>query len=165
MRKLKTIKAVEKELKIDDINNLPEDKYDDLARLMPKIDKEVALNIISHMPDFVSFAKEFVVQMTQCCETIVKEGGAFHKEVVSSYQMILNSLNELLKKEDLSSEEKKEITDKMILVADKISQEGDKYREFLKGCLEVAGKVGAVALAFVGVLVVIATGANGDKKE
>lgn len=50
--------------------------------------------------------------------------------------MILQDLSELLKKEDITKKERDEITEKMVLVADKISAKDTENKDFRNGIIK-----------------------------
>jgi hypothetical protein len=69
------------------------------------------------------------------------------KAVIASYNKILDELVDLLKKEDVSHEERVQILERMLYVADRIAEHDKEQKRFLK---EIAA-IGAAAIggAFV----------------
>ena len=77
-----------------------------------------------------------VAQLNVMCDNVIKDNNSSQKDAVEAYKMILQDLSELLKKEDISKEERDEITEKMILVADKISAKDTENKDFLNGIIK-----------------------------
>ena len=74
-----------------------------------------------------------------------------NKEVIETYKGILETLKEELNNGDLSTEDKKEINEKMIMIAEKIDFANDKHNKFIKDILNTVGGT------IVGVILVGAT--------
>ena len=79
------------------------------------------------------------------CDNVIKNNNSSQKDAVEAYKVILQDLSELLKKEDISKEERDEITEKMILVADKISAKDTENKDFLNGIIKY-GSLQAVSV-------------------
>ncbi len=75
--------------------------------------------------------------MNGLCETAIKESKDSQLEAVSAYKQILDSLENSLKDDKLTTDEKIKIADKMIEVADKISAKTQNKRIFLKMSLNI----------------------------
>lgn len=123
---------VKKALQINNFREMSKEKIMEFASLIPQIDKEVAIAIINQFPAFVDSAKTIVTQLNGLCDNIIKDNNSSKKDTINSYKMILSDLGELLKKDNISEEEREKIIDKMILVADKISEKDIENTEFLK---------------------------------
>ena len=98
-----------------------------LEESIDNMDKDVAISVINQFPIYADFAKNMVSTLKDMCDRILAENNSSQMEVISAYRKILDELSELLKKDDLSAEERNDITEKMILVADR----NDSYRLFL----------------------------------
>ncbi len=100
------------------------------------MDKDVAISIINQFPAYAELASNMVVQLNAMCDAALKENSISQKEAIEAYKLILDSLSEVLKKDDISPEERDAITDKMILVADKISAKDTENKEFINNILK-----------------------------
>jgi len=68
------------------------------------------------------------------------------KETILAYKLILEELSSALNNENISSEERIKITDKMIEVADKISAKDTENKQFLDNMIKYGGSLAAGAL-------------------
>ena len=135
-QKLITQEQVLKALNIESFRNLSKDKIMEFVSLIPNMDKDVAISIINQFPAYAELASNMVVQLNAMCDTALKENSISQKEAIEAYKLILDSLSEVLKKDDISPEERDAITDKMILVADKISAKDTENKEFINNILK-----------------------------
>lgn len=145
-RNLVTEEQVKNALRINNFREISKDKIMDFVALIPNMDRELAIAIINQFPTYVDFANNMVVQLNAMCDNVIRNNNASQKDAVEAYRKILEELGELLKKESISKEERDEITDKMILVADKISAKDTENKEFLSGIIKYGMPVIAGAL-------------------
>lgn len=117
-----------------------------LEESIDNMDKDVAISVINQFPIYADFAKNMVSTLKDMCDRILAENNSSQMEVISAYRKILDELSELLKKDDLSAEERNDITEKMILVADKISEEDTKNKEWLVGVFKYGVSVLSITL-------------------
>lgn len=135
-------------LRVDSFQNLSQDKYAEFLSLIPKMDKDVAVAIINQLPEFTESATHIVAQLNELCDNILKSNDSSHKEAINSYKMILDKLGEMLKQEDITSEEKQKIIEMMVYVADHISMKDTENKGFLLKIL----KIGVLSLAAIGII-------------
>ena len=135
-QKLITQEQVLKALNIESFRNLSKDKIMEFVSLIPNMDKDVAISIINQFLAYAELASNMVAQLNTMCDAALKENSISQKEVIESYKLILDSLSEVLKKDNISPEERAAITDKMILVADKISAKDTENKEFINNILK-----------------------------
>ena len=148
-------------LRIRDFREISKDKIKEFVSLIPNMDQEVAIAIINQFPAYTDFANNAIAQLNSICETIIKDNNSSQKEAVEAYRKILDELSFLLKKEYLTKEERDEITKKMILVADKISEKDSENKRFLNGIFTVGASVLGVFL-LVGAAIL---GVKGDDSK
>ena len=123
-------------LQINKFSEISKDKIMEFVSLIPNKDKEVAIAIINQFPAYADSANNMVAQLNDMCDNVIKNNNSSQKDAVEAYKVILQDLSELLKKEDISKEERDEITEKMILVADKISAKDTENKDFLNGIIK-----------------------------
>lgn len=111
-----TADEVKNALEIDSFRNLSKDKIMEFVSLIPNMDKDVAMAIIEQFPSCAEMASNMVAELNGMCDKALQENGESQKETISAYKMVLSDLGELLKKDDISPEERTIITDKMILL-------------------------------------------------
>lgn len=140
--------SVKKVLNIKSFRNLSKDKMVEFISLIPSMDKDVAMGIINQFPAYTEMAGNMIAQLTIMWDSAIKEAGVNQKESIESYKLILTELGILLQKDNISFEERTLITEKMILVADRISAKDSEYKEFLLKVLKVGVPVigGAILL-------------------
>lgn len=158
---LVTVDDVKKALGIKDLRHLSGERVAEFISLIPNMDKDIAIQIINQFPAYTDMAKSIVGELEAICDNSIQAASASQKESISAYKMILSDLGELLKKESISAEERSEITDKMILVADRIAAKDSEFKDFLLGVLKVGAPVLGSAL-LLGALI-LGVNAKGTK--
>ena len=128
---LSTEAEVKSALGIENFRYLSKDKIMEFISLIPRIDKEVAVAIVNQFPHYSEMAVNMIEQLGILCDSALKEGGASQREAVEAYKMILEVQGEELKREDLTPEQRKSITESMVEVADKIAAKDTEYKSFL----------------------------------
>ena len=151
-----TEKQIKKALKVKDWKSLPLDKYDDLAQLLVNSKKEVAMGIVNQLPDYITYAREMLVQLTGVCEKVMNSGELAHQNTVAGYMTILNSLQHELETKRMTVWRRKRITKKMLEIAEKIAEEGKEHKKFVLDVFKTFGQIGMAigTLAIAAVVVV-----------
>lgn len=129
--------SVKKALNIESFRNLSKDKIVEFISLIPNMDKDVAMSIINQFPAYAEMAGNMIAQLNAMCDSAIKEAGKSQKESIESYKLILSELGVLLQKDNISAEERALITDKMIIIADRISAKDTEHKEFLLSALKI----------------------------
>lgn len=127
---------VKKALQIDSFRNLSKDKIMEFASLIPHMDKEVAAAIINQFPTYVESSRNMIEQYNVMCDKVLQSNDDGRKDAVMAYKTILDDLSVLLKQDGITPEQRENITDKMILVADKIADLHEDNRNFLEGIIK-----------------------------
>jgi hypothetical protein len=151
MGKYVTENEVKKALAIDSFRNMSKDKIMEFVSLIPNMDKDVAIKIIGQFPAYTGFATTMLAQLNTTCDNVMKENGESQKDVIEAYKKILDDLGELLKKDKITAEERVQITEQMLVIADRISAKDTENKEFLNGIInnEKYIIVGALVLGAV----------------
>lgn len=139
--KLLSEEEVKEALNINKFSEMTKEKIMEFASLIPHMDKEVAIAIINQFPAFADAAKIIVAEYKSFCDDVIKENEFSQRQTIDSYRVILDSLSELLQKEELSFDERIYITEKMIYVGDEISKKDTENKIFLKHIHEITGKI------------------------
>ncbi len=159
MRQYDSETMVKKALKIDNFRYLSKDKIVEFVSMIPNMDKDVAIKIIEHFPEYASFATSMIAQLTMVCDKALKSNNESQKDVIEAYKKILDDLGHLLKKEDITCEERTIITDKMVMIADRISAKDTENKSFLINALKsVAPYVGGALILAAAIFGVNAKG-------
>lgn len=127
---------VKKALQIDSFRNLSKDKIMEFASLIPHMDKDVAIAIINQFPACAESSRNMIEQYNVMCDKVLQSNDDSRKDAVMAYKTILDDLSILLKQDGITPEQQEKITDKMILVADKISDLHEDNRAFLEGIIK-----------------------------
>ena len=162
-KKYKSEEEVKEALAITDFGSISKEKVSEFLSLLPKIDKDVAMSIVNQFPNYVDIAKEMVSGLMKLTEKALDSVDAGNKEVIKSYQVVLEALNKQLDKGDLTKEESKEIYDKMIMIAESIDAANEKHSFVVKDILKGIGNT-VLGVAVVGVAIIVALGGTGNKK-
>ena len=137
---------VKEALQISNFREISKDKIMEFVSLIPNMDKEVAIAIINQFPVFADSANNMIAQLNVMCDNVIKDNNSSQKDAVEAYKMILQNLSELLKKENTSKGERDKITEKMIMVADKISAKDTENKDFLNGIIKYGAPIVGGAL-------------------
>lgn len=132
---------VKKKLGIDSFCNLSKNKIMEFISCIPNMDKDVAIKIIEQFPSYTESATKMITQLNTMCDNVLKENTTNQKDAVEAYKEILNDLGEVLKKDDISPEERATITDKMIEIADKIASKDTENKNFISNIMKCTTSV------------------------
>lgn len=127
---------VKKALHIDSFRNLSKDKIMKFASLIPNMDKDVAISIINQFPAYAESSRNMIEQYNVMCDKILQSNDDSRRDAVMAYKTVLDDLSSLLKQDGVTPELQEKITDKMILVADKIADLHEGNRNFLEGIIK-----------------------------
>ena len=128
---------VKKAMNIDSFKNMSKDKIMEFVSAIPNMDKDVAIKIIEQFPVYTELANSMLVQLNTMCNNAMKGNDESQKQAIEAYKKILEDLGDLLKKETISAEERLQITEQMITIADRISAKDTENKEFLNGILKI----------------------------
>ena len=152
-QKLMSEEQVKEVLQVNSFREISKDKIMEFISLIPNMDKEVAIASINQFSTYADSANNMIKQLNVLCDNVIKDNNSSQKDAVEAYKKILQDLSELLKKEDISKEERDEITEKMILVADKIAAKDTENKEFLNGIIKYGAPIiGGALLLGVAIL-------------
>ncbi len=156
MSKSLTEQKILKKLNIEDFRHLTKDKFINMASMLDKMDPEVAKKALEQFPEFASTMKEILTEYMESLDKALESNDESVKSYYSSADVIIVSLNEELKKENLSFDEKKYIIDKMLVVQ---KMKGDKDSENKRFIAAIAG-CGLIAVGVIAVGLQSALGGN-----
>ena len=138
--------AVKKALKIESFRNLTKDKVMEFTSMIPYMEKEVAMEVIKQFPIYVDFAKTVIEHYTQICETILATNKEEYEKAVDAHQFVLESFSKQLENENLTAEERANLSDKMIAEAEKITELYLQQQKFHERIIKTIGGVVTVTL-------------------
>ena len=148
---LVTEEAVKEALQIDSFRNLSKDKIMQFASMIPNMDKDVAISIINQFPSYAESAISMVEQLKNTCDSAIEANKDSIADSIRAYKRILDDLGEVLKKDNITSEERQRKAEQMILIADKISDKDTENKEFLANVVKTGASLvgGALVLGAV----------------
>ena len=135
--------AVKKALKIESFRNLTKDKVMEFTSMIPYMEKEVAREIIK---PFTVFVESAIENYTQLCKTILETNKEEYEQAVHAHQYVLETFANQLEQENLTEEERREFSEKMIEEADKITELYLQQQKFHERVFKTIGGVVTLAL-------------------
>lgn len=142
---------IKKKLNITDFRSLSKDKIIEFVSLLPRMDKDEALAIINQFPNYSDMSKVMINQMTNLCNNAIKSDENTHKEIIQSYKSVLLTLQEELKNEQLTPQDKDKINCQMLEIINGMSAKDSERKKLINTIVENSGKV------VTGVIIVGAT--------
>ncbi len=137
---------VKKALNIDSFRNITKDKISEFISLITSMDREVAINIIEQFPAYAEYAGAIIIQLNTLCDNALKSNDASQRDAIEAYKKLLDDLGEILKKDNLTADERKMISDKMLTVADRIAAKDTENKEFITNMLKFGVPILGVAI-------------------
>lgn len=119
----------------------------EFVSLIPNMDKELAMQIVEQFPSYADYSQNIVKQLNVLCEKALERNDNSQTEAIKSYRKVLDELSVLLQKDETSIDERKYITEQMIVIADKIAAKDTENKEFLEKIIKYGGYVALGALA------------------
>jgi hypothetical protein len=149
-----TEEQVKQRLGIDSWRNLSKDGVVQLVAMMPDMSKDVALNIAEHFPDFKLLATETLNSVSRQLKTTLNSNKKSHKRAQKAFERVHDVLARELDRDDLSSEERRDLYDRLLQVAEKVAEKDFQGKQFALTALKIAGAtVGVIVAGAVAILV------------
>lgn len=138
---------------ISDLRTFNTGDFIQIMSSFDKMDPEVLKELIGQIPNFLNFAKESMVIIKDSYEQLAKSDNESLDKVFASYDLLIDSLNENLQDEELTIDQKLEIS-QMIrdIIHDKEDlhfEQQEKRHELYK---QIATGVLSATVAIVGIL-------------
>lgn len=151
------------ELGLESWRNLSKDKFVQFLAMMPEMDKEVALKVISQFPEFAKFARVALEDATKAFESALSSNERSQASVHEIHLERLAILKAELDK-DLTPDERMRVLDDIREVSEKSADKDTENKEFLAEQLNKKGITTVVTvlalLVFVGARVLLQTGGD-----
>jgi hypothetical protein len=126
------INEVKNELQITDWEEITQKQLLQIGSMLPNISPESAQEIMDNLPDFSANAKEALQSVQNTVDTALKENSSSNKQVLDMYNQTIDNLNEQLKRDDLSAQEKEIILNKLSRMLQAADRKDSENKEFLK---------------------------------
>ncbi len=123
-KRITSVEQLTKEMNIKDVAEIAasDANISKFGSLLPNIETELATKILETLPDY----KENCSKILEVLDSIYAKNIEMNKHTqdraVNSYDTVMAALKSQLEKEDISSRERKSITNNMIAVADRIAE-------------------------------------------
>ena len=118
----------------------------EFTSMIPYMEKEVALEIIKQFPVYVEFVESAIENYTQLCKTILETNKEEYEQAVHAHQYVLETFANQLEQENLTEEERREFSEKMMEEADKITELYLQQQKFHERVFKTIGGVVTLAL-------------------
>lgn len=139
-----------KQLDIPDFRHLTKDKVIAFASMIPRMNPEVAKKALEQFPNFASTSLDIMKEYREIIETASDDDRESTQKCYEMYDRVMNSLEKILREDELTFDEKTYILDQMKFVADEVSRkDSEKSNNRLK-ILSIAGGVAAGIVAVLG---------------
>ncbi|WP_297960573.1 hypothetical protein [uncultured Ruminococcus sp.] len=149
-------KKVLKKLGIPDFRHMTKDKIIKFATMLPYMDPLVAKAALEQFPEFKDMACNIIFQFKESMDTALQHNDKSQDEFYLTCNRIIDSLEKELEKENISSEERDRIEDKMIMIAKMKGEKDTENKKFISRIL-----LGGAGLAtFFGVAAASLLGGN-----
>lgn len=139
---------LKEKLGIGNWRELSKDKLLQYMKLAPNIDKELHMKILEQVPSFIQLTNDITTNVINIAEK-KKEVSV---EVLNVLRTIAESLNELIKKDNITPEERMYAMDKVIELS-RIIDDIDKRNEgFSETVVKIVAGIGGFGLAVLAVV-------------
>lgn len=149
-------KKVLKKLGITDFRHMTKDKVVKFASMLPYMDPEVAKKALEQFPAFKDLASDLVTQYKGIVDKAIDDNEISQKAFYDACNSIIQSLQKELEDDEITSDERERIEDKMIKVAQMIGEKDSENKGFLLKCLGI----GALVITVVGGAAAAILGSN-----
>ncbi len=129
--RLLTADQVKDYLNITDFRHLTRNKLIEFVSAIPDMDKEVAIKTIEQFPEFCGYAKVLLEHYKASFDSMLNENSSCTQAVMGGYAQILNVLSDLIKNENITSDDKRFFAEKMVEVTDKMAVFDTNNKSFL----------------------------------
>ena len=154
MGKLMNERQVLKKLDIPDFRHITKDHVITLTTMLDRVDPEVAKKALEQFPEFASLAREMVGEQKRIIDKAFEENAKGVEAYYAACNQIIDALGKQLEKDDLTPEERSEIIDNMLAVAENMSQKDSENKKFHMDAIKVFGGfaavIGVAAIALLG---------------
>lgn len=139
MKRTISEKKVLKKLGISDFRHMTKDKVVKFASMLPYMDPEVAKKALEQFPAFKDLARNIVVELKGVVEKAFTENNESQNVFYDICKSEIVSLQEELKLETLTSEDRDRIENKMIRIAEMVGEKDSENKKFLLKIIGLAG--------------------------
>jgi hypothetical protein len=169
MNRTLTEQKVLKKLGIPDFRHMTKNKIVEFAAMAPKMDPDVAKAAIAQFPRFKELSTALMEQFRGTMDSILQDERADQEPFCNACKSVLDYLKCELDKENLTSEDKNNIINAMIVVIAMMKENNDQHRKFLSDIVSKTWNyitlVTVAAVALLGVNVIAKYQSEGNDEE
>lgn len=118
-----------KKLNINDFSEIDEDNAIDLFRLLNNMEPDVATRVINQIPNFSLLIAELIENYKDMLNLGLKSNDKSVMKSYETYDQIIEVLNKQLENDNLTFDEKKDIMQYMIEIADKVDKKDSENKK------------------------------------
>lgn len=153
MTRTLTEQKVLKKLQIEDFRHLTKDKVIAMASMLDKMDPEVAKKALEQFPEFSKTMKEVFGDFRHALDNAVEYNDRSTSSYYETCDVIIKQCAQMLEKEDLDFESRRQILNDMIHVLKLKGEKDSENKAFIKQLIAMGGAVATIfTLALVTVL-------------
>ena len=131
MKRQLSEQKVLKKLGIEDFRHMTKDKVMVMASLLDKMDPEVAKKALEQFPDFSTTMKEVFLEFKDTLNKAMQENSSSVKSYYETCDALISSCQKELESQELSYEQRREILDTMIVVANMKGEKDSENKKFI----------------------------------
>lgn len=137
---------VKKALNINSFRNMSKDKIMQFVSLIPQMDREVAIAIINQFPNYADYSVNIIQQLNVLCDKALQSNSTSQKDAIETYKIVLESIKEQLKEDEISPELRIKLNEQMIEIADKVAAKDTENKKWLSGIHKAGTAIIGIAL-------------------
>ncbi len=154
MAKSLTEQKVLKKLGIEDFRQLTKEKVIEMAGLLDKMDPDVAKKALEQFPEFSKTMRDIFAEYKDILAENMKSNDKSMESFYKTCDNLIDACQGQLDKDDLTFEEKKEIIEIMLAVAQLKGEKDSENKKFIAAivalCTSAAGITASVLLTVLG---------------
>lgn len=157
-------KKVLNKLRIPDFRHMTRDKVMSFASMLQRMDPEVAKKALEQFPNFKDLAIDIVTHYKAIVEKVFEENRISQQAFYDACNSILESLKKELDNNEIDSEERDRIENKMIEVAGMIAEKDRENKEMNLKIIKIISGVfvviGIISASLLGSKIRVSNGNN-----
>ena len=151
MNRTLTEQNILNKLGISDFRHMTKDKVVKFDSMLPYMDPEVAKKALEQFPAYTEMSIQLLNEYKEMIQSVVVENTVNQNMFYESCNTIINSLEKELLINNLSSEERGKIEDKMICIAKMIGEKDSENKQFYEKLMIIGG------IAVIGIISITAS--------
>lgn len=151
-----TEKQVLKKLQIEDFRHITKGKVIDMVSMLDRMDPEVAKKALEQFPDFSKTMSEIFSEYKKTLDEALKTNENSVKSYYESCDEIINCYKELLKNEELTFEQKRDVCNGMVEIVKMKSDKDSENKAFIIKNV----RIGATAVSILAITLASILGGN-----